>query len=173
MGNFSKTGVIIRERQTIALGGLADDAAIKLSQLTLSEDFRMLKSEVICVVNNLATLQGTGLVLGIANNELSVAEIAAAILINGPLDRNDRDGHEKAMRNVKLVSSLMEPGEDSSNVERMFRNGAGGPITEVKHRWTYSNPEGWCWFIFNGTGAAITTGASVELIATNYGVWVS
>ncbi len=172
MSKFSETGVIIRERQTIALGGLADDAAIKLSALVMEEDFRMLKSEIMCVINNLTTLEGQGLYLGIANNELTVAEIAAAIVTGGPLNRNDRGTVETAMRNVKLFAALAAQAF-ATQVERQMVNESGGPLITIKHRWTYSDPEGWCWFVFNGTGAALTTGASVELTATSFGVWVT
>ncbi len=164
---FSKTGVIIRELQSVALTTLANVTAIKLSQLTLAEDFRILKSEIFAKVGGLTAGEGDDLIFGIANNALSVAEIAAAIVLDGPLNRNDPQ-HEESMRNVKLLSFA---DQSLSNVDRAFNGDSGGPMITSKHRWTYNNPEGWCFFVFNN-GSALTTGATAVAIATHYGVWV-
>ncbi len=153
----------------MALSTLAPNTAIKLSSLTLVEDFRILKSEIFAKVGGLTAGEGDDLLFGIANGELSNAEIAEAIVTDGPLNRNDREGHERAMRNVRLLSFASQ---ELTNVDRAFQGETGGPMVISKHRWTYSNPQGWAFFVFNN-GSALTTGATAAAIATHYGLWVS
>ncbi len=165
------TGAIIKERTSVALGTLAQNVAIKVdgAPVLLSEDFRLLKSEVFCEVKGLTSGEGAGLLLGIADDELSVAEIAEAINMSGPVDRNDNVNNERAMRPVWLISALDELG--GSTVGR-YHGSQGGPMIEWKKRWTFSNPEGWIFFLWN-EDVALTTGATVRVVATHYGVWLS
>jgi len=164
------TGAILRTKETVGLATLAADAAIKLtSGITPKEDFRMLKAEIIAHVEGITTLEGTGLMIGIANGDLSVTEIAEAILADGPNDRNDRVKQEKAERFVKTFGLL---DKQLSQTGGNFVGKGGDRVLEVKPRWTFSDPEGWDLFIFNN-GNTLTTGATVELIATYYGLWLS
>ncbi len=172
-------GKIITEVQTVSLATLADQTALKLTQLTLSEDFRILKSEIAAGIINIDDDDSIqGMLLGIANNELTVAEIAAAITAGGPLDRNDRQNAEEASRWVKILSAAEFVQVGNANATRttqdaIFRNAEGGPIIVSKDRWTYSDPEGWCFFLFNNTGSAMVTGAQARLTAKHFGVWVT
>ncbi len=170
-------GNIMTEVQTIALGALADQAAIKFSSLTLTEDFRILKSEIVAGIVSLDDDEAIqGLLFGICNGELSVAEIAAAITAGGPLDRNDRANAEEASRWVKVLSAAEyhNVGHNSGRtvVDARFPNETGGPVIVSKDRWTYSDPEGWNFFVFNNTGSVLITGATGRLTAKHYGVWV-
>ncbi len=162
-------GAMIREIQSVALGTLANVTALKLSTITLGEDFRILKSEILAKVGGLTAGEGDDLLFGICNAELTVAEISEAIVVDGPTNRNDRDGQEKAERNVKILSSSDQV---LSAVDRAFLGENGGPMIISKHRWTYSDPEGWAFFVFNN-GSALQTGATAVAIATHYGVWVT
>ncbi len=172
-------GAIIREVQTISLSTLADQAAIAFSVLTLSEDFRILKSELTAGIRGLDDEDiSQGLLLGIANGELSAAEIAACLTSGGPLDRNDRANQETAERWVKILSSLEMnyPNNTASaktQVDGIFKGEGGSSVIVSKDRWTYSDPEGWQFFIFNNTSNSLVTGAQARLQATHYGVWVS
>ncbi len=170
-------GAIIREVQTIALATLADQAAIGFSVLTLSEDFRILKSEIVAGIVNLDDEENVvGLQLGIANGELSAAEIAQALVAQGPVDANDRLAQERAERWVKILSAAENvptpPISGRTTADAMFKGDDGGPVIRSKDRWTYHDPEGWQFFIFNNTGGSLATGATARLTATHYGVWV-
>ncbi len=162
--------MIIRESAVIALGTLANETAIKVgSGVSLTEDFRILKSEICAFVKGLTAGEGEGLILGIANNEMAVAELAGAITVDGRADRNDRSGKEAAGRWVKLLS-MIDP--RIGDLRAVFKNKAGGPIIVSKDRWTYSDPEGWTFFVYNAS-TALTTGATAIVVATHYGVWVT
>ncbi len=170
MTKFSKTGVIIRENQAIGLATLGNETAIKLPTLVLqSSNFRMLKAELQVFITNLTATEGFGLLLGLANNELSVAEIKECLIVDGPLDRNDRVAKERAERYVKIISQLDLGQADTGGV---FRGEYGEPMLIVKPRWTFIAPEGWCWFVYNNTQSVLTTGATVKLQAQVFGLWV-
>jgi len=165
------TGAMLRSTETIALSTLASETAIKFgSSITLDEDFRMLKAEIFAHVAGLTAGEGEGLILGIANGELSVAEIAECFLVDGPVDRNDRVKTERAERFVKPMSALDIV---LAGTEEQFHGDGGGPMVTAKPRWTFSNPEGWDFFIYNNGPSALTTGAVARLIGTYYGVWVT
>ncbi len=165
------TGAIIKERNSVALGTLGQNIAIKIdgASVAITEDFRLLKSEIFCEIDALTSGEGSGLMLGIADDELSTAEIAEAINLSGPVDRNDNVNTERAMRPVWLISALDELG--GATVGR-FHGKSGGSMMEWKKRWTFSNPEGWVFFVWNEK-AALTTGATARLVATHYGVWLA
>ncbi len=166
-------GAIIRELITNgALGSVTAKSVVAFAGPVLQEDFRILKSEVVALVQGFTTTEGEGLLLGIANGELSAAEIEESIEAAGPLDRNDRVQDERAMRNVKIFGTLRKAGVDGET-HGQFENDNGGYLMTMKHRWTYSNPEGWDWFIYNLSNGTITTGATLQLVATHYGVWVT
>ncbi len=168
----NNTGAILRLNASIALSTLGSGAAIKLSGLiALTEDFRLLKSEILADISGLTGGEADQLVLGMCNNELSNAEIAECIVAGGPVDRNDRLAQERAERWVKLLGKMVLT--DSSGTQGYFRSETGGPLIIVKPRWTFSDPEGWAYFIFNNGAAALTTGATARVLATNYGLWMT
>ncbi len=107
--------------------------------------------------------------LGICNGELSVAEIAEALTVDGPGDRNDRVNQEQAERAVWIIGT---PDATGGGTQFNLKGQNGSTIIEWKKRWTFSDPEGWDFFIFN-LGTALTTGGNANLLATNYGVWVT
>ncbi len=164
-------GAILRESLTQALGALGSKSAIRIltDKMTLGEDFRMLKLIASCFGEGFTDGQPDDLFVGICNGELSDAEIAAALVTNGPSDRNTRTEVESAERMVQIIGALNVMNDDE---KAWCLNEQGGPMLVHKPRWTFSNPEGWNYFIYNN-GSALTTGASVRLLATEYGVWVT
>lgn len=164
-------GVILKEQTQLALLALASNEVILMpSEIALEEDFRILKAEVIAHVTGLTSDEGDGLVLGMANGGLTSAAIEASIEAQGPKGRDDRIIQEAAERQEHRLGVLetQSPGQIKGN----FLGKEGGPIMTDKFRWTYSNPDGWTFYIYNN-GGLLTTGATVKLIATYYGVWVS
>ncbi len=164
-------GVIIRDNDQITLGALNANAAIKQANpLVLAEDFRMLKSEHFLTMESGTFVAGDGpIVVGVANGELSVTEIAECLNTDGPLNRNDRANQESAERAVFPFCQLDFIEKAVGGVEVLNQ---GLPVV-FKKPWTYSNPEGWTLFAFNHGGSALTTGAILRNLSTYYGVWVS
>ncbi len=162
-------GVILREDNAVAVGALANDTAIKLTGLQVQDSFRMLKSEIIAHIVGLTAAEGEGLWLGICNSDLSVTEIAECLTADGPLQRGKREEEEKANRFVKLIGRF-DIKDPSQTFGPCVGPEGGAPIT-IKPRWTFAESIGYDWFIWN-QGIVLTTGSTVSLNATSYGVWV-
>ncbi len=162
-------GAIIRETQTITVGALAADAAVTGTALAITDDFRILKTVIDAHIDGLTAAEGIGLRLGIANGDLTVAQIAEAITTDGPLNSSDRDKIEEAERFAKQFA--IAEFSNAAETEMQFKNEQGGALIEVKPRWTFNKGVGWDWFVFNN-GPTLTTGASLRIVATHYGVWV-
>ncbi len=161
------TGAILRSTETIALSTLAQNTAILFgSGITTVDAFRMLKAEVAAVVDGLTSGEGPGLMIGLAEGSLSVAQIAACLVADGPVGRGDRDDIELAERWCRLFGAVVGDGTKAA-----FIGEGGSPIAVVKPRWTFSESEGWNFFIWNA-GTPLTTGAVAKAIITHYGVWV-
>ncbi len=166
-------GVIIRESVTITLGALGAGSIIlstagnRISG-NLGEDFRIIKTEYVLASANRTSDEGT-VHIGIANGELTAAEVGEAISPGGPTDRNDRLNQERAERAVWLLGTL-GPSTDIST-------GGGSPGFVLPYektlRWTFSNPEAWDWFALNVGPAALTAGTIVDIRAKHFGVWVT
>ncbi len=156
------TGAIIREDSTVALATLAAKTGILLGSITLGEDFRMLKSIITANVDGITAGDGP-LELYLVNGALTLAQCEEAIESNGPTDRND-PAHEEAERFVRFVGVMKYT--DAQGVFATL-------VEEIKPRWTFSNPEGWDWMLYNASAGNLNTGSSVFLKATHYGVWVT
>ncbi len=164
-------GVIIREQRSQALTTLNNATALLIgTKLVTTEDFRMLKAEIQCFVTGLTAGEGTGLMLGLADGDLSTGEIAGVIQAQGPLDPNDIVQTDVAMRPVWLLGAL---DVDVNELTAAFRGEGNSPMIEAKPRWTFSNQgKAWNWFIWNNSGGNLTTGALASILAKSFGVWV-
>ncbi len=168
-------GAILKEKTTITLAALAADALVAASSgLLLDGDFRILKSEITCVIKGITSLEGQGLILYMANGDLSASQMEGNIETNGPQSSNDRDRQETAERWVRRVG--ITGGPTVNETERVFRNEHNGALLTINPRWTFKRRRtvgdgGWNWGVYN-SGVVLTSGATCDLLATHYGVWV-
>ncbi len=163
-------GTIIVEDRSQALGTLGNQVAILVgTKIGILKDFRMLKAEVRASMRGLTAGEGMGLQFGIADGDLSTTELASALLVNGPLGPNDGVGAAVAERWNKVMSAL---DGDAASVQALFKNDQGGPMLVVKPRWTFATTKSWNWFVFNGSGSALTTGSTVRIVTKCFGVWL-
>ncbi len=155
-------GQILYDSFNFAPGALAalDNAVVPGRYGALVEDFRIIKMDYY--IGYTPAAQGDFLLFGIANGELTAQQIEEC-LESSPLNYNDAIGSEQAGRQVFPLEIL---GEGS----------AGGNSAGIKGsenlRWTFANPDGWQYFLYNFTGGPIATGSLVEFICKIYGVWV-
>ncbi len=162
-------GVIVRETISTGLGTLAQNAGLLMGAITMAEDFRILKSEIMGGIVDLPTTEPEMMGLYLVNGELTLAEAEAAIELDGPTNRNDRAAQELAERFVRPVG-MFNRGAAAVGAHLVGEN--GGPVATIKPRWTFPNPEGWDWMVYN-FGAAPTTGGQFNARITHYGVWVT
>ncbi len=161
-------GAIIRERITLTAGNLAAAGVVKhTSGLTLGEDFRILKIKYHLTLQGNFGALGDQVIVGFANGELSTSEISNCINTDGPNDSNDRLNTEQAERAAWLWHQIVGSSTTVPNAAL-----EDGRVLEQTPRWTFSNPEGWAWFLYNPLGGALTSGLVISVNATYYGVWV-
>ncbi len=168
-------GAIVKEQVAVSMGALASlDAVGGDSSVVLDSDFRILKSDITCVLRGITSLEGQGLILYMSQGQLTVAESEANIELRGPLRMGDKTAEEIASRWVRRVG--ITTGPTVNETERVMRNKYGGGLLELNPRWTFRRARtgtegGWNWVIYN-SGETITTGGTAEILATHYGVWV-
>ncbi len=168
-------GAIVKEKTSITLGALAaDDAAGNDSAVLLDMDFRILRSDITAVLRGMTSLEGVGLILYMTEGDLTVSEAEVNIEQNGPVRLGQQIEEELASRWVRRVGVTLPP--TVNETERIFTNKYGGGLLEMNPRWTFRRARtdtegGWNWVVYN-SGVVLTTGATVDLIATHYGVWV-
>ncbi len=169
-------GEIIHEQLDITLGALAaQDYVQNNSGPTMDADFRILKTEATATLTQITSLEGAGLSLYMTEGELDAASVEVNIELNGPVSPSDASAQEIASRWVRLVGT--SPNNVVNATERMFLNKYGGSILETNPRWTFHRRRtvsegGWNWGVYNN-GVVLTTGATVWVLATHYGVWVT
>ncbi len=167
------TGAIITEQRTQLLGALSPSTGIIVgTKLAITKDFRDLKVEVSAAVTDLTAGEGEALQLYLVNGDLTLAEFEESIEINGPLDRFDTVGDERAMRYSTVVGGSEQP--DPAGTQVIMRDAhTNAPVCVAKPRWTFGELKSWNWIIYNSGLDALTTGASVRVKAKHYGVWLS
>jgi len=161
-------GMIILQADIITLANLADGTAVlqdNTANLTLVDDFRILKQEYFVGLNESIAAGDGPIYFGVANGELTVAEIAEVLAQTGPLNRNDAARTEQALRQVKILEVFGPQTAGGGQVP--WKKGSWNP------RWTYSNPQGWNFFAFNQSGGVLVTGNVLRFRAKNFGVWVT
>ncbi len=162
-------GVIMRESRSQALTTLAVNTAIFIgTKLVTLERYRMIKLELTAGINGVTSNEGSNLVIGICDGDLSLAEIEAAIEGAGPLGPNDSVQEAISERYVKMLGSTNHMEAD---VEAMFLNKMGGPIIEETIRWTFARTKSWNYFVYN-MGSALASGSLVSIRVKSFGVWV-
>lgn len=162
-----KRGQILYDSASYALGTLADQTALKIGSRyagLIEEDFRISRIELWASWNTIGADDEGPLYLGLACNELSSAEIKECIE-SAPLLRSDRVEIEEAERPVWPFEILHTIGNRES--------GRTVVHLERKINWTFSNPDGWTYWVYNDSGIALTTGSGLVVFAKIWGVWVT
>ncbi len=169
-------GAIVKEKTNLTIGALAAQALIGVnSDVLLDMDFRILRSDITCVLEGITSLEGTGLILYMWEGDLTDAQAEANIEQDGPRRLGDKVEEEIASRWVRRVAITIGP--TVNETERVFTNKYGGGLLDIEPRWTFRRGRtaslgGWNWGVYND-GATLTSGATARIMATHYGVWVT
>jgi len=170
MGGFGKDGKgqIVRQADIITLATLADATALlqdNTSNLTLVEDYRILKLDYHVGLNEVIADGDGPIYFGICDGELTITEIAEQLVQTGPLSRNDNARTEQSLRPIWILE-VFGP-EKQGGGRPNWRQGT------KNLRWTFSDPQGWNFFAFNQSGGVLVTGNVLRFRAESYGVWVT
>ncbi len=163
-------GVIIREARSQALATLGPLTGIVIdTKIPITEDFRILKQEVIATITGLTAGEGAGLGLYLVDGQYSLAQFEASIEGTGPEGPNDSVDAELSMRFTKFIGQTFAvAGADGVAV---LRGDAGNSHCKVNPRWTFRSAQSWEFILYNA-GVALTTGSTVYIKAKSFGVWV-
>ncbi len=164
-------GTIIKESVSIVLGALGQQDVVVGAGPVITEDFRIIKTEVWGAITGLTSAEADGLYLGIANGDLNAGEIEESLEANGPLFPGQAVEQERAGRLTKMLGQFI-PASAANDLSRMLVGPDGGAPVSKTIRWTFGKSQGgWNWFVHN-VGTVLTTGATLRLSAVHYGVWV-
>ncbi len=162
-------GVIFRQRDTITLGTLGAQALVKQNNPpAIADSLRIIKSEGVASVRGATSVDGDGPIeLWLVSDDLSPTEITEtlSVALGLPLSREDRVGNERAMRPVFYLGVLQfmaGSNAESNQVVEWSRN----------IRWTFGDEASFSIAALNRGNSPLTTGGSIDLYHTAYGVWV-
>ncbi len=149
----------LASKDLIEFGGSYHDAIL--------EDFRILKCEYYMGLSpaQAIVIQNGPIIVGLASGQLTAAQMEEA-LEAVPINRGD-SALEETMRPVWPLEIFVFHDPDQGPQSDLTRKGEFSP------RWTFQNPTGWSWFIFNVGNAALVTGSGLTIVAKFFGVWVS
>ncbi len=153
-----------------AIGALAALDVLSLGGAysgTLVEDLRMIKLDYSITIRPAAAISVLDgpVIVGIADAVLDGAAIEEAIE-STILNPNSTD-IELSMRPVWPLETFILIDPDAGGSSVLTKSGS------KNIRWTFNNPNGWRWWIYNKSGAALVTGSFAEIFAKFFGVWVS
>ncbi len=150
-----------------ALGTLATQTAIVMdtSHATALLQSFLMKKVRAHVRSKGATTDDDGILVGMARGDATITEIKAAL----ETVQLERDMQTQANRRVVLFETLM------------YLRGSGDGVTQFAEREVslgggngipFEDGDGWQWFAYNYSDGNLTTGQSLHLHATIYGVWL-
>ncbi len=165
-----KAGVIIYDAVEVDIGALnAQDASNLASRNggNMVEDFRMLRMDywmAIKPAQAVVVLDGP-IIVGVSHGDLTGAEVEEA-LESIVLGNDNIVANEQAMRPVWPLEVFIIPDADSADNATLVRKGT------FKPRWTFPNPAGWRWWVYNNSDAQLVTGTNLNILAKCFGVWL-
>lgn len=159
--NRNKAFQVLQVDIGMVLSTLADNTALALAMTALADDFWFVSGDLTWVLRGGSAGEGP-IHVGIANGDLSVAEIKEAITAS-PVSRSDIVEREEAGRPVRKVGSF--PGlstNEALNDGKPIRTKISMYLAEEKELVAYA---------FNSSGGALTGGQVIEVYGSLYGVW--
>ncbi len=154
---------------TLTVGALASLDVISANGKidgSRNQGFRVVKSEIFCVMEDKTVLEGP-LVVGVACNAVA-AEIEKAIEVD-PQSPSDDDERGTGV----FIMPIWMIGEQTIDIPLQ----ANGRILEKtisygKNGWSIPESEAWSVWCYNRSGAALTTGTLFKFFVSHFGVWL-
>jgi len=145
-----------RVTSTLALGTLADNSLIKGSPLgTVDAPTWVSKARLTWGMEGLVAGQ-TPVMVGLAHSDYTAAEIEEWFEATGSWSTNDQIAQEQAGRKIRLVGGFGDVDSTTLNLND------GKPIT-TKLGFRINDGDGIVFWIYNDSGAVMTTGSSVHI----------
>ncbi len=146
---------MVKLNGTLVLGTLAN-VTVGASSITGVADgsYRMISVRVVWTLKNLTASQGP-LTVGFAHSDYSVTEVKEAIESAASINIGDKVANEQSNRLVRVIGSF-----SGNTVEESLNDGK--PI-KTRLNWAIPIGQSVNAFAYNDSGAALTTGAIIDL----------
>ncbi len=154
---------MINVDEAIALGALADNAAISVDSDPFGREFYAISCDLYWGTDAVTAGQGP-VVVGLAHNDYTDVEIAQALNLTGMEDPGDKIAQEQGRRLVRRAGQ--------------FANIAGNEVLndgkEVRTRLGFVITDGFslAFWALNKSNAPLTTGGQIGIQGKIYGRWV-
>ncbi len=152
----------INEVLTITLGALTVLDVIGQGSIAVTQSGFVTSTTVMSQMLGLTSGEGTGLVLGVADGDLSDAEIEEAIEAQGPFFRGQTPQSEQSARMVRILGPIgPQAHETPSTLLTHFEF-----FDRYPTRISFSEDKAAMlrWFIFNAGPASLTGGSTCRLV---------
>lgn len=157
---YNKKLFVPRIATSTTVGALANNAAVGTALAdTLVSDNLLLSIKCVHSLRNMTAAEGP-VSVGVCIDDYTDAEIAEAILAQGAWDQSDREIQELARRRVRIIGIFPVDYAD------MVLND-GRPL-KTKLNWKMFEGETLKFFVFNNSGAVLTTGGIYNVLGNAY-----
>ncbi len=167
----SKNFVAIPFDGTLSLGTLNNDVLVSLLPLSnnLTEDLFAISADINAQIIALTAGEGDPMMAGWAHDDYSDTEILENLQVDllGPGNKIEQ---EKARRLVRNSGLFMPTAEAATQLKLFGRYGSG--MIRTKLKFVVQSGHGLKFWVFNKSGANLTTGSSLRIQGTVYGRWI-
>ncbi len=159
--------VAIPFQSQLSLGTLADLTAVRISLTSgvLLEDLFIISIDATVVLREHTAGEGP-IYVGFAHTDYTVAEIKEALDVDALLGPSKKIEGEQARRLVRRWGTFR--GADTTEIIAL----ANGGNKRYRVGWTQQDGALVQGYIFNTSGAALTTGSVIEMDGVIYGRWL-
>ncbi len=157
----------VRETVSITLGTLSADDVVGQNGLTMLQGGFITTTDIAWVISGLTAGEGEGLFLGIADQQLSDAEIEESLEANGPTFSKQEPQAPRADRRVRTLGLIGPQALNLTPTNTVF----AGFMAKAETRLAFSEDgASWKWFV-QSLAVGTTTGASVSIQASHNVRW--
>ncbi len=133
----------------------------------LEEDFRILRVDYWISIRGAQAivLEDGPIWVGFAAGNLAAGDVEGAIETI-PVNQNDL-GLENTNRPIWPLEMFTVQDPDTQAGDHQTIKGSFNP------KWTFNNPDGWTWWVYNSSAFALVTGSAITINAKIFGMWVA